>query len=207
MKFFYIILFLFLLFGCHNKTFKKEHINTSDGFYIDTTYHFIDSLNNKIFIKTFFSADSNKLLSFKYFIKKNNSWQLINEYDSIPIPHGFNTDHADFNGDKIKDFVFLADVGGRGSNYFEHLFLFDTSKRSFINIRGFDQVCAPTYDSTEKTIQGTGLGGSTEDFRTYHIQKDSIIQVKGEVWEDGQLFKKYKIVDGKKIVTFKKRSK
>jgi hypothetical protein len=79
-------------------------------------------------------------LHFKYFQKTLGEWKLINSFDSLQIWNGLETDHKDLNGDGINDFVFLAGNGGRGANYFQHLLLFDSSKRQFRQIRGFDQV-------------------------------------------------------------------
>ena len=206
MKYHYILFLLFVFSQCSDKKSIKEKLNNTSGFVLDTTYHFIDSTKNRIFLKTYLAPDSNLLLSFKYFIKTNNKWEIINQFDSIPIPHGFSPDYSDFNGDKIKDFVFLAYEGGRGSNYFEHLFIYDSIKKSFKKIKGFEEVCAPSYDTTEKMIVGTGLSGSEQDIRTYNILKDSIVQIKGEVWEDDKLLKKYKIVGGKEIIIFEKKN-
>ncbi len=206
MKLFQIIFFILVLTGCTERKSNPVKGDNNSTFYLDTTYHFTDTIQNKILLKKFFSTDSVQLLSFQYFNNNNNKWELMNEFDSIPIPYGFETDHADYNGDKIKDFVFLADRGGRGSNYFEHLFLYDSIKKSFKKILGFEEVCAPSYDTTEKMVVGTGLSGSYQDTRMYNIQKDSIIQIKGEVWEDGKLIKKYKVIDGKEIVTFGKNN-
>jgi hypothetical protein len=159
---------------------------------IDSNYPFPDPTKQRIILKQTFSKDSSfHYLRFQYQRNENGDWKSINTFDSIQIWNGFAPNHSDFNGDGVIDFVFLAGRGGRGANYFQHLLLFDNAKKSFVFINGFDQICAPAYDSIRKEVIGTGLSGSITDIRFYKIQGDTVRQVKGEVWEDGVLIKRY----------------
>ena len=198
----FIILSLFV-FACSDKTAKTVVLVKDTAFsgLIDTSYKFRDPSKERIVISYSLPKDSSfQYLQFKYFRKVSADWQLIHSVDSLVIWNGFETDHKDFNGDGINDFVFLAANGGRVANYFQHLLLFDGLKGGFQYMKGFDQVCAPAYDLDKQMIVGTSMSGAYRDVRYYLIKEDSVILKNGEVWEDDRLIKRYHLMNGKEII-------
>jgi hypothetical protein len=198
MKLQYLYFFLFF-FSCSDKISSESRAKIDKSDFVDTTFKFSSPNDNKIVLRTFKNADSTDYLNFKYFRKVNSQWTLINHFDTIPIPLGLEFDHQDFNGDNLADFTFLADRGGRGSNFYQHLMLYDRVAKNFTFIKGFDSICAPAFDSSKNQIIGIGLSGSYRDFRYYKIQRDTIVQDSGVVFEDAKMTERYKFVKGKKV--------
>lgn len=191
--------FLLFLYSCSDHASNDSFSKFDKYSFVDTSYKFKDTNDNKILLRILKGSDSSDYLNFKYVRKINNDWNLINEFDRIHIPFGLEFDHQDFSNDHIFDFVLLADRGGRGSNYFQHLLLFDTTQKQFFFIKNFDNICAPAFDSANNQIVGTGLSGAYQDVRYYKIQKDTIVQDSGVVYENWKMIKRYKLVNGKEV--------
>ena len=198
MKLQYLYVFLFF-FSCTDKISKDSITNLDKSEFVDTTFKFRNPDDNRILLRTFKKTDSSDYLNFKYFRKVNNQWTLINHFDTIPIPLGLQLDHQDFNGDNLADFTFLADKGARGSNFYQHLILYDTIEKHFTFIKGFDSICAPAFDSSQNQIIGIGLAGSYRIIDYYKIQRDTIVQDSGVVFEDAKMTERYKFIMGKKV--------
>jgi hypothetical protein len=191
MKLITLLLFLSLLLSCSNH--KQDGKPISDKvFFRDSTYKFPDPEYEKIMLAKYDLKDSNNkrqdirygdfkyyYLDFKYYRKENDKWSLKSSYDSIIASYKYSTNHNDYNGDKIKDFVFISHLGTGSEDVYYNLLLFDNAAKRFRLIKGFDIINSPgSIDTVKNRVPGWDRRPSDSRVRTkyYTMFNDSILQ-------------------------------
>lgn len=123
--------------------------------------------------------DINSELTYKAttYMKENGVWKKIEE-------HGATSDSGndpeikleDMDKDGQKDIMLQLSADGRGNQQYK---LFLVKNKKLVEVRGFQDLLAPTYDEKKKMISTTSSyhGGSTSEF--YKLGKDTVIFVEG----------------------------
>ena len=166
--------------------------NTSVSQIVKNT-DFIDSINingiRYVVILDIKGKEGDKYLQLKLKKKINTSYKTIHIIDSIQIASsilfgGF--EFVDFNQDGVKDVKVCLGSGGRGSNIFYAVYLFDKKNLRLNFLKGSNEYPNINFDSISKTISTVGITSST-DYRRFKIESNTLILIGGsEYWLEGE---------------------
>jgi hypothetical protein len=218
----YIIIILILLqnqITLAQKNANGIHLTTIDSSFLKkqspTKFklgHFFKTDNlYAILLSEFMSNDSTKTyFNLKFFEKTENLWTKKNEYDSLETDGILEDRFANYNKDKLPDYLIKAGIIGTGGNETEYLFLFDTSSRSLVLVKGFENIPSTSFDRKRGVITSIGLSAGIPSTEYYKIYNYRPVEIGGkDIWTDSDYayLERYRIKNGKKIVFQKERKK
>ena len=146
----------------------------------------------------------------RFFEKTKDSWAIKNEYDSLEISGILEDRFANFNEDKLPDYLVKAGIVGTGGNETEYLFLFNASVKSLMLVKGFENIPNTSFDNKSGVITSIGMAAGMPNTVYYKINNYHPTEIGGKnIWTDEEYayLEKYRIKNGKKIVFYKERKK